>query len=94
MIGQRCVHYTEPDNGTRVLQAANQCLHGNMIYCDSSLEPSQQGNAVLVLGHNVCFYEKKVVILKVFSLYLVQPQPYLKMVVSEIKKFQFMVKLE
>ena len=24
-MGQRCVHYTERDNGTRVLYAPNQC---------------------------------------------------------------------
>ena len=28
-MGQRCVHYTERDNGTRVLYAPNQCLWYN-----------------------------------------------------------------
>ena len=28
-MGQRCVHYTERDNGTRVLYAPNQCYRDN-----------------------------------------------------------------
>ena len=33
-MGQRCVHYTERDNGTRVLYAPNQCLQALIsIWC-------------------------------------------------------------
>ena len=29
-MGQRCVHYTERDNGTRVLYAPNQWIRGGI----------------------------------------------------------------
>ena len=39
-MGQRCVHYTERDNGTLVLYAPNQ-----WVYCVFSLESPHRGDS-------------------------------------------------
>ena len=44
-MGQRCVHYTERDNGTRVLYAPNQCVELN----DSSIVVQLPQNVLFII---------------------------------------------